>query len=142
MKTIEISSLDLYGHIEFESFDLESESNINFRGSVDHAAVFRISQKYDFLVMLHTDEASSIEPIPGKFFDYILSKKPILCIMSKRSFISQFIERNGLGLVIDPSEISDFNFKDALENFEYNNEFDISAFSRSSQFSKYIPLLS
>ena len=142
VKTAEISALDLYGHVEFENFDLDSESNINYRGTVDHAAVFGISQEYDFLVMLHTDEASSIEPIPGKFFDYILSKKPILCVMSKRSFISQFIERNGLGLIVDPSEISDFNFKYALEKFDYNYEFDISPFSRSSQFSKYIPLLS
>lgn len=142
VKTAEISTLDLYGHIEFENFDLDSESNINFRGAVDHAAVFGISQNYDFLVMLHTDEASAIEPIPGKFFDYILSKKPILCVMSKRSFISQLIERNGLGLVVDPSEISEFNFSDALKKFNYNNEFDISSYSRSTQFSKYIQLLS
>jgi glycosyltransferase involved in cell wall biosynthesis len=142
LRSPEIVSLDLYGHVEFQDFDLESESNISYKGSVDHSAVFGISQNYDFLVMLHTDEASAIEPIPGKFFDYLLSRKPILCVMSKRSFIAQFIEHNRLGLVVDPSDIAEINLGNALEAFKYNNGFDISPYSRSSQFAKYIPLLS
>lgn len=134
--------LDLYGHIEFNKFDVTRSKVVNYLGSIDHKDVFNKTQEYNFLVILHTDEASSLEPIPGKFFDYLQARRPILCVMSKRSYISQFIALNGLGLVVDPLEISQFNFKYALDNFKFNSEFDISAYSRTNQFNKYITLLS
>ena len=133
--------LDIYGHIEFEKFDVTKSKDINYFGSIDHKDVFDKTQEYDSLIILHTEKHSSFEPIPGKFFDYIQSRKPIICIMSPDAFISKFIVKNRLGIVIDPENIDKTDLKKQLSDFEFNNSFDISTYSREAQFNKYVSLL-
>lgn len=133
--------LDLYGHIEFEKFDLEISDAINYRGSIDHEEVFNKTQDYDFLVLLHTDQDSSFEPIPGKFFDYMQARRPIICIMSPNAYISKFITEHRIGLVIDPEFVDTVDFEKELSSFKFNDRLDITAYSREVQFNKYLPLL-
>ena len=136
--TVEI---DIYGHIEFEKFDVNRAKAINYVGSIDHQDVFDKTQEYNYLVILHTDKASSFEPIPGKFFDYIQSRRPIICIMSPDAFISKFIIENSLGVVFDPELIDTIDFEKELDGLEFNDSFDFTIYSRELQFNKYIPLL-
>lgn len=134
-------SIDLFGHIEFDKFDIDSSDNINYLGSLKHSEVYQAAQNYDFLVVLHTEESSALEPIPGKLFDYLYARKPIVCIMPLSSQVAKFIIEHEIGIVIEPEHAESFNLHEALDSFSFNSDLDITVYSREKQFEKYLSIL-
>ncbi|NYR12051.1 glycosyltransferase family 4 protein [Pseudoalteromonas sp. MIP2626] len=135
------SSIDLFGHVEFEKFDIDNSDNISYQGSLKHSEVYSIAQSYDYLVILHTEESSSLEPIPGKLFDYLYARKPIVCVMPLNSQVAKFILEHGIGIVVEPENVEGFNLNEALANFSFNNKLDITVYSREKQFENYLSII-
>lgn len=136
---------DFYGQFDIVDSSVEDIENIKYCGQLTHKEAYKKMKDYDFLMLLHTDKSSGLEPIPGKFFDYVYSRKPIICISNPNSQAAKLIKNKNLGLVFDPELKYVFNdFYNQLIEFKKTFEIDlefIGSCSRNYQFKKYHDLL-
>jgi len=102
--------IDFYGELELTNHNLQQYPNISFKGSVPTNKLKEISADYNWCIVLHTDKNSSREVIPGKFYDCINLKLPVLCLADQNSEVSQMVSRYNIGIVCNPS------IKDILDN--------------------------
>jgi hypothetical protein len=99
----------------------------------------------DFLLLYHATADDSDEVVTGKFFEYVASKKPIICISPEDMEARRMIVELGIGLVADidfPEEISQLllSLSGQVEE-RYYEGVDVSAFGRSKQNEKMLALL-
>lgn len=76
------------------------EDKVIFTGFMPSDKLFEYSNFADFLVYLGKRQVENMNlTIPNKFFDYIMSGKPI--ISSNLKAVSDLIKKHGIGLVVD-----------------------------------------
>ena len=61
-------------------------------------------KQFDYLLILHTEKSTSIEVITGKFFEYLLSGKPIIIISNGKTEAGKIIKKHKVGYEIDYSQ--------------------------------------
>ena len=61
-------------------------------------------KQFDYLLILHTEKSTSSEVITGKFFEYLLSGKPIIIISNGKTEAGKIIKKHKVGYEIDYSE--------------------------------------
>lgn len=99
----------------------------------------------DFLLLFHATSGDSDEVITGKFFEYVASKKPIICISPKNMEARRLVTELGVGFVADidsPEEINNVLLNlPRSANVQYYARVDVSDFGRSKQNEKMRALL-
>jgi hypothetical protein len=97
-------------------------------------------QGMHYLLILHTDPASSDEVITGKFFDYIKARRPILCFSPENTEAARLVKRWQVGEWLDsqaPERASQALC--SLRPRDYPALLDdelVSSFSRNGQYKK------
>lgn len=99
----------------------------------------------DYLLMYHATRGDSDEVITGKFFEYVTSKKPIICLSPEDMEARRMIVGLGIGLAADidnPDEMRKlFLALSKQSDTPYYDKVDVSSFGRSKQNEKMLALL-
>ena len=90
-----------YGSLRLSRINLKDFPFVEVNASVAHAEVFDVMQGMHYLLILHTDPASSDEVITGKFFDYVKARRPILCFSPENTEAARLVKRWQLGEWLD-----------------------------------------
>jgi len=93
--------LCFYGSLRLSRIDIKDFPFVEVNASVTHAEVFDVMQGMHYLLILHTDPASSDEVITGKFFDYVKARRPILCFSPENTEAARLVKRWQVGEWLD-----------------------------------------
>lgn len=66
-----------------------------------HDEVIKVQQQSQVLLLLINDTPNAKVILPGKFFEYMASRRPILCIGPKDGDAAQVIAETGSGMVVE-----------------------------------------
>jgi len=138
--------LIFYGNISIAShWNERLKGIIEIHKSIPHNKAIERMQDMDLLMLLHSERYGADEVITGKFFDYILSERPILSVGPTNMESSRMVREHGIGYVADL-----YNEMDLLNTLNQivkdwgnkalptvRNE-DFKYFSRQSQFNKLL----
>lgn len=95
--------LDFYGELVITRINLDDIENVNYKGVVDTKKLVDLARNYDWSCIVHTDEESAREVIPGKFYDSINLKLPALCLVPPSCQVSLMVEEHKIGLCVEPN---------------------------------------
>jgi len=99
----------------------------------------------DFLLLFHMTSEDSDEVVTGKFFEYVSSKKPIICLSPENMEARRIIMEMGIGMSADinsPDEIRKvLRELPNRVNARYYDGVDVASFGRSQQNEKMIAFL-
>ncbi len=93
-------------NIDFKK-DLKSKSfseSVKYHGYVEYDKTIDFACKSQLLLMIEANDEGSSYAIPGKFFDYLNSHRPILAIGPKGSEIDKILKDSNTGLFYDHNE--------------------------------------
>lgn len=77
------------------------ESWIHLVGEVAHADISDFQRSASVLLLVPGEDSHTI---PGKLFEYLAARRPILALCASDTDTSRFFEEFGGGLVVDPSD--------------------------------------
>lgn len=123
---------DFYGNMDHNAIELLKRSNcsaITFHGNLAQKQVLDEINQSEFCLLFSA--ADHNHALNTKFYEYLFFRKPILYFGGKGE-ASNFILKNGIGLVFEPDQIETtlFDFLNAgkLNAFKANASVDISGF--------------
>jgi len=132
--------LCFYGSLRLSRIDIKDFPFVEVNASVAHAEVFDVMQGMHYLLILHTDPASSDEVITGKFFDYVKARRPILCFSPENTEAARLVKRWQVGEWLDSqSPERAMQALSALRPRDYPAVLDnelVSLFGRDAQYEK------
>lgn len=102
---------------------------------VPHSEVLRYQRSSRVLLVSINNTPNATGILPGKFFEYLASGRPILAIGPKKSDIGKVLELTGAGSIVEPNDIE--GMKMTLSQLLSGNDVsdgsaDIMRFSRKS----------
>ncbi len=112
--------------------------------SIDHQQALREMTAMDYLLIVYTDNKSSDEVITGKLFDYMQSKRPILCYSPYDMEARRMIEQYRIGQWIDCEDEDDIlnKLKGLVKGATYSSKgLDVELFLRDRQNKEFVKLL-
>ncbi|MFY1691535.1 glycosyltransferase [Plantactinospora sp. WMMB782] len=81
---------------------------ITVLGQVPVEQSWRIQAEADVLVLLMWNDPRDAGTVPGKFFDYLHARRPILMLGHRHGVVADLIRSRGAGVVLsEPTEIAD-----------------------------------
>lgn len=98
-----------------ERFGLTSHCEI--KGYVSHKEALILQEEASLLLLVEIDAINTQSIIPGKLFEYLAARRPILALGPEKSDIKQIIEETNSG------EFFDYGNKNSLKSF-ITREFD------------------
>lgn len=138
--------LIFYGLLRLSRVSLDDYPFVQVYDAVSHKDAIKIMQDMDFLLILHTDPSNSDEVIPGKFFDYVQARRPMLCFSPANMEAARMIRGNDLGVWVDSESLDDsVEALLGLANGRFPNLSDpsfSSSFGRREQYKKIFSRLS
>jgi hypothetical protein len=123
-----------------------SES-VEIRTAVTRSDMLRIEREVDVLLECHWSDPAGDGVIPGKLFEYIGARRPVLSLGSLSAEAAQIVRENHLGLTSNnPSEIKEWLLLRIEDKARYGRLPDITlpvgeGFRRETQFRKIDGLL-
>ena len=75
--------------------------NCNFLGYVEHSEALKLQNESIVLLLVEINSAETRSIIPGKLFEYIAAKRPIIAIGPKQSDIEEIIDETKTGKFFD-----------------------------------------
>lgn len=93
-------AIDFYGdstNLKELSQKYDVEANVNVHGRITHDEVLQNQMNSDVLLLISWMNESEKMFIPGKVYEYIASKKPILSIGYKEGSLKDLIEKTEIG---------------------------------------------
>lgn len=145
--------LRLVGHIaqevieEVQSFPWLKDC-LKIYPYLSHQQALEELQKASVLLLLINNVANQKGIIPGKFFEYMASEKPILCIGNKKSDMASILEQIQTGVVVNFKDKKDLSrkinyfYQLYLKNkLALSNVNDIEVFSRENAAKKIARLI-
>jgi hypothetical protein len=98
--------IDLYGVIDNgvkeALMDLDALSEkCNFHGTVSHREVLNVYGNSTVLLMFMNKSANATGHIPGKLFEYLATRKPILALGDSEGDAARIIGESGAGIVLE-----------------------------------------
>ena len=125
--------------------DLNLEKNVTIKGFIPHNEVLVEMLSADMLYMALYDVHNGGSIIPGKLFEYLASKKPILAIGEVNSDVNTILNQTNAGEVFSSNDIEGVTqfINDKYSNIDTNtlNEAVISRFERKELTSKLVSLI-
>jgi glycosyltransferase involved in cell wall biosynthesis len=73
-------------------------------GHLSHEEVLRVTKLADLLLAIATEGRSTA--IPGKIYEYWAVGGPPILLLSCPGAAASFVERHGLGITVDPSDVA------------------------------------
>ena len=73
-------------------------------GHLPHDDVLRLIKSADLLLAINYEAWSTL--IPGKIYEYWAVGGPPILLLSCPSVAASFVERHGLGITVDPSDVA------------------------------------
>ncbi|MHC1774813.1 MAG: glycosyltransferase [Lentimicrobium sp.] len=102
--------IKLVGSVDFSvSASLEKAGlgrYVNKISYLPHNEVIKIQQQSQVLLLLINDTPNANVILPGKFFEYMASRRPILCIGPKDGDAAQVIENTNSGYIVDKDDVA------------------------------------
>lgn len=100
---------------------------------VPHDEVLRYQRSSHVLLVSINNTPNAAGILPGKFFEYLASGRPILAIGPKKSDIGKVLELTGAGMIVEPEDVD--GMKQAIlrlsdESATTGGQADINRFSR------------
>ena len=74
------------------------EANVDFHGYVDHVEALRYQRKARLLLLIEMDRPETRQIVPGKLFEYIQARRPILALGPKDSDVREIIGSGPFGV--------------------------------------------
>lgn len=71
-----------------------------FKESVPHSQLVEEYAKADFLLLLQTNSEESSTQLPGKLFEYMAQKKPVLAFGDPKSDVSRILNQTNSGIML------------------------------------------
>jgi len=134
-----------YGVIRVQNRDIVDNKVFFIHESLPHKDALNEMKKMDFLMTVHSDPASSDEVITGKFFEYIATQKPILCLSPENMEAKRLIDQYGIGITIDIQNkteiVEKFKKLKTFKNYDFYSHVDVNVFRRDKQYKKFLDIL-
>jgi hypothetical protein len=132
-----------YGAVELKRHDLANYPNIKYSGVVSHKEAIEKMMECDYLLIVHSESRGSDEVVTGKFFEYVATRTPILCLGPLDMEANRLIKKYGIGMSIDIGSVT--AIVEGLNNLKpmYDSKFldmDISIFHRDNQYANMLPM--
>lgn len=128
------------------SFDLNEF--VNNLGYISHKEAIENQQKSQVLLLIEINSEDTKSIIPGKLFEYMVSRRPIIAIGPKDSDFQEIIENTNSGIFFEYSE-KDKLKKSILEYYNLyldknlkTNATNLNQYSRKNLTSKLVHLIS
>lgn len=98
---------------------------VQFRPYVPHSEVFKVYRQSAVLLLVLANSRNAIGNIPGKLFEYLASRRPILAIGFSKGDSARIIEESGAGMAVERDDID--GIKKALLKLKayYENDIDL-----------------
>lgn len=100
----------LAGAISDHVFKSIDEYNLNscldYKGYLSHQEVIELQEKSQVLLLLEMDKPETKAIIPGKLFEYLRAKRPILAIGPQGSDIAQILDETNHGVFVTPASVT------------------------------------
>jgi glycosyltransferase involved in cell wall biosynthesis len=77
---------------------------IEVRASVPYRAALELQLQADVLLLLHWNDKRDEGTVPGKLFEYLYARRPILYIGYEHGIAAEFIRERGAGLISNSAE--------------------------------------
>lgn len=112
---------------------------------VDHDRMISILKGSDALLYIGGTDERNRRNLPSKIWDYLGAERPILALVDDSFRVAEFVESNGLGVVVDPTD--PVGVAEGVESlytggFQYNPpESTISTYTRQRQADAYTAVL-
>ena len=112
------------------------KDNLNYLGYQPHEVAVQEQRKASFLLLCLRREPEYASAIPGKMFEYLASRRPILGIGQTDSIMAKMVRDNSSGVVYDWNDRKniatwvDFSWNEFKNNERNDNLADISRYSR------------
>jgi glycosyltransferase involved in cell wall biosynthesis len=81
---------------------LKSYPFYNYLGYKTHDEAINISVDADVLILIINNDPSSLGVYTGKFFEYLMLKKPILALVPKSGIVDDFFKKHDVGYSASP----------------------------------------
>lgn len=145
IKNIENFKFDFFGNSKINDQVIKNYKFFSFKKNLDYSNAIKMMNKYDYLLILHTEKSTSAEVVTGKFYEYLSVGKPIIVISNGQTEVGKIVKKLNLGYDIDYSKTSLNNFFMTLQKeFELNFNININNlkyYSRFYQNKKLIKIL-
>ena len=125
-------SIDFYGdtaNLEELSEKYDLSSNVGVHGKISHEKVLQNQANSDVLLLISWMDKNERMFIPGKVYEYIASKKPILSIGYPEGSLKELIEKTNIGYhvsTVDETKKAIYDYYQKYNNNELKysgNEF-------------------
>ncbi len=123
---IEDFSIDFYGHDEgwliniIKKYGLDGA--VRIRGEISRDEILKKQRKSQLLLLLTWNDPKEAGIVPGKIFEYLSSKRPIISIGPSKSLVKEIIESTNSGIhSSNLNEIKD-KLKEYYDEFKLNGE--------------------
>jgi glycosyltransferase involved in cell wall biosynthesis len=132
-----------YGDVRLNNTSLDGVKNIHIKSSVPHDEALKLMANMDYLLIVHSNPATSEEVITGKFFEYVSVKVPVLNLTPSIMEANKLVKQYGIGKVVDITTSA--SVKKGLSNLTrmpdcYEN-IDVTSFSREHQYKIFLECL-
>jgi len=130
--------LDFYG----DSADIEKiakkykiENIVDIHGPVPHNEVLKIQKKSQGLLLLSWNNKKEKIFLPGKIYEYLAAKRPVLSIGYKEGSLKDLIEKTNIGYHVSTLEETKLSLIDFYNNFIINKSLKYSGNSQVNRYS-------
>ncbi|MBF4469030.1 MAG: glycosyl transferase GT4 family protein [Methanobrevibacter arboriphilus] len=130
-------SLDFYG----DNFGLKEtaeeygiEDLVNIHGTISHEEVLKKQKESQALLLLSWNNKKEEMFLPGKIYEYLAAKRPILSIGYKKGSLKDLIEKTEIGYHVSTLEETKNIITKFYDNF---NESKILRYNGNSEVNKY-----
>lgn len=97
--------IKLVGKVDFSVIEsikeLQLDSNTHLVDHMSHNEVMKVIQQSQVLMLLINNTPNAMGIIPGKFFEYLSTRRPILCIGIPESDIARILSETGAGSTVN-----------------------------------------
>jgi glycosyltransferase involved in cell wall biosynthesis len=102
-------------HVSFYGADVEMVSQmarragipdqVSVRAAIPYRDVVALQRAADVLLLLRWSDPSELGVVPGKLFEYVGARRPILCVGRADGTVPEIIKARGLGLVSEEPQV-------------------------------------
>lgn len=133
-----ILELDFYGDnvgLEKIAKKYKIEELVNIHGSIPHNEVLKIQKKSQGLLLISWNNEKEKIFLPGKIYEYLAAKRPVLSIGYKEGSLKDLIEKTNIGYHVSTLDETKKGLMDLYNNFITNKSLKYTGNSEVNNYS-------
>ena len=130
--------LDFYGdsgELEKIAKKYKLEEVVNIHGKIAHSEVLKIQKESQGLLLLSWNDEKEEMFLPGKIYEYLAAKRPVLSIGYKEGSLKDIIEKTNIGHHVSTLEETKIGFMDFYNSYTKNNSLKYTGNSEVNNYS-------